>query len=67
MYNQFNKMYTPDMIPNEEGFKCIVIDSDHNEFECIVKKNGIGMHSLYKTENDEPCWMSLIAWRYIPS
>lgn len=49
-------------LPNQEGFVFIGIDKNNNKHECEVKKNPIGCHSVYKTENGEPFFFQLSGW-----
>ena len=49
-------------IPNIDGYQFIGIDHDGNEIKCIVKKNPVGCHGAYDTD-ENPVFMKLKYWR----
>lgn len=49
-------------LPNKEGFKFTGVDRLREEFECVVKKDPVGCHSVYRVDNGEPCFMQLVGW-----
>lgn len=52
-------------LPNQEGFKFIGVDKENMRHECEVKKNAIGCHSVYRTQDGEPFFMRLAGWENI--
>lgn len=50
-------------LPNEEGFRFIGVDTTMTEFNCVIRKDAAGMHSVYREADNEPFFMKLYAWR----
>ena len=50
-------------LPNQEGFKFIGVFLDGSEHECRVFKNAVGIHSVERSADHEPCFFKLYGWR----
>lgn len=54
-------------LPNKAGFRFFGTDHDGNRHACVVKVNAVGCHSVYREDNGEPYFMSLVGWQPVTS
>ena len=50
-------------IPNQNGFEFVGVDAYGNEHDCVVGIDPIGCYSVYRVDNREPFFMSIVAWK----
>lgn len=51
------------LLPNASEFEFTGCFKDGSESLCIVKKDSIGMHSVFRISDNEPCWFQLSGWK----
>lgn len=50
-------------LPNQEGFRFVGVDLHMVEHDCIVDKNPVGCHSVYREADREPFFFRLYGWK----
>ena len=55
------------VLPNEEGYEFIGIDSGGDEHVCVVVKHTNGMHCVERKSDGKPFFFVLSKWRELPA
>ena len=61
-YHGPSRLVRLDDLPNQEGFRFTGIDKEGNLHPCVVRKNPVGCHSVYRLDNGEPFFFQLCGW-----
>ncbi len=49
-------------LPNREGYRFWGETLDGELVACVVRRDPIGCHSVYREDNDESIWFQLRGW-----
>ncbi len=62
---QVNKMFPIILLPNQDGFKFVGIGKDNNLYQCVVKQNANGCHSIHLAQDGTSFYSHLKGWKRI--